>query len=407
MLHCHWSPRHTYFMRIIVYLGLCLIAATVPSVTLAQDAAPVAKASPYTSTIGTVTDINTADKKMTVKTDAGASILIPLDEKTKYSKIAPGETDPKKATESSAAELKAGDRVLARNRKLDGGALGPATSVLLMTKEELAKQQEKTQEDWQKNGLMGTVTVVNPATKEVTIKLVGTAPKTVVIEPSDKVAVRRYATDSVQFADAKPSTVAEIRAGDTVRVLGKKNEDGTRVQPEEIVYGTFVRQAGTITAINAAGGTVTIKDLATKKPVVVKINSATVLKKLPEQMAQGLARLQQQAKAGGAAGAGGGPGRGEGAQQAGYSGRGQGGPGGPGGGMRLDPARALERAPVITLADLKNGDAVMISSSSGADASMVTAITLVAGVEPLLTAAPTRSQDPGAGSWGFDMPIPQ
>jgi hypothetical protein len=387
-------------MRTIAFIGLCSIAAVVPPVMLAQDAAPAAKASPYTSTIGEVTEINAGDKKLTVKTDAGSSVVIPLDEKTRFSKIAPGEKDPKKATESALAEVKTGDRVLARNRKLDSGSLGPATTVLVMTKEELAERNEKTQEEWQKNGLMGTVTLVNPATKEVTIKLIGTDPKQVVIEPADKVNVRRYAADSVKFADAKPSTMAEIHTADTVRVLGKKSEDGSRIEPEEIVYGTFIRQAGTITAINAAGGTVTIKDLATKKPVVVKINSATVMKKLPEQMAQGLARIQQ-------ARSGGGGGRGEGAQPANFPGRGADGAGGRGGGMRFDPARALERAPVITIADLKNGDALMISSSSGSDASTVTAITLVAGVEPLLTAAPTRSQDPGAGSWGFDMPIPQ
>lgn len=400
-------------MRNIVFLGLCSIAASVPAVTLAQDAAPAAKASPYTSTIGTVTEINPAEKKMTIKTDAGASVLIPLDDKTHFLKIAPGEKDLKKATESAVGEVKAGDRVSARNRKLEGDALGPATTVLVMTKEELARQNEKTQEEWQKNGLTGTATLVNPATKEVTIKLVGSEPKSVVIEPAEKVNVRRYAADSVQFADAKPSTVAEIRVGDTVRVLGKKSDDGARVVPEEIVYGTFIRQAGTITAINAAAGTVTIKDLTTKKPVVVKVNSATVLKKLPEQMAQGLARIQQ-AKAAGGDGAQpasfNGQGRGAGGQGRGAGGQGgPEGPGGRGGGMRFDPARALERAPVITLADLKNGDAVMISSSSEPDAPTVTAITLVAGVEPLLTAAPTRrnQQDPGAGSWGFDMPIPQ
>jgi hypothetical protein len=397
-------------MRKIVTFGLCWIAAAIPAVTFAQDAAPAAKASPFTSTIGTVTEINAAEKKLTIKTDAGASVVIPLDDKTHFLKIAPGEKDLKKATDSTVGEVKDGDRISARNRKLDGGGLGPATTVLVMTKEELAKQNEKTQEEWQKNGLMGTVTVVNPATKEVTIKLIGTDPKLVVIEPAEKVNVRRYAADSVQFADAKPSTVAEIRVGDTVRVLGKKSDDGARVEPEEIVYGTFTRQAGTITAINAAAGTVTMKDLTTKKLVVVKINSATVLKKLPEQMAQGLARIQQ-AKAAGGAGAQPASFNGEGRGQGDGQGRGQGrGPGGPGGGgMRLDPARALERAPVITLADLKNGDAVMISSSSEPDAPTVTAITLVAGVEPLLTAAPTRrnQQDPGAGSWGFDMPIPQ
>jgi hypothetical protein len=200
----------------------------------------------------------------------------------------------------------------------------------------------------------------------------------------------------VQFADAKPSSVSEIHTGDTVRVLGKKSDDGTRVVPEEIVYGTFAIKAGTILSIDAAGGTVTIKDLITKKPLVIKVNATTVIKKLPEQMAQGLARMQQ-AKLAGGGGRGDGGGRG--------GGRGGEGRGGEGGGMRLDPARAVERAPVITLAELKNGDALMINTSVGQDPSKVTAITLVAGVEPLLTAPATRnSQDPSSGSWGIEMP---
>ena len=402
-------------MRKIVFIGLCSIAAVTPVVSLAQDAPPAAKASPYTSTIGSVTEINTAEKKLIIKTDAGASVTIPLDDKTHFLKIAPGEKDLKKATDSKVDELKTGDRISARNRKLDGGGLGPATTVIVMTKEELAQQQEKTQQEWQKNGLQGTVSVVNPATKEVTLKLLGSDPKTVVIEPNDKVNVRRYAEDSVQFSDAKPSSVAEIHTGDTVRVLGKKSEDGTRVKPDEIVYGTFAVKAGTITSIDTAANTVTIKDLTTKKPLVIRINSNTVIKKLPEQMAQGLARMQQAKLAGGAAaggaggrggdgggrgGDGGGMGRGDGSGM----GRG-GGRGGEGGGMRLDPARAVERAPVITLADLKNGDAIMINTSVGQDPSKVTAITLVAGVEPLLTAPASRnSQDPSAGSWGIEMP---
>ena len=398
MLHSQLGTRHTYFMRKIVLFGHCLIAAVTAVVSLAQDTPPAAKASPFISTIGAVTEINPAENKMVIKTDAGETVTIPLNDKTHFLKIAPGEKDLKKATDAKVGEIKAGDRVSARTRKLDAGGLGPATTVIVMTKEELAKHQEDNLQEWQKNGLQGVVTVTNPATKEVTMKLLGADPKLVVIEPNEKANVRRYSPDSVQFADAKPSTIGEIHAGDTVRVLGKKNEDGTRVQPEEIVYGTFTIKAGTIMSIDAAGGTVTIKDLVTKKPLVVKVNTSTVIKKLPEQMAQGLARMQQAKLAGGGAAPGGG-GRGDGGGRAG------GGRGGEGGGMRFDPARAVERAPVITLADLKNGDALMINSSVGQDPTKVTAITLVAGVEPLLTAPAARNgQDPGAGSWGIEMP---
>ena len=50
----------------------------------------------------------------------------------------------------------------------------------------------------------------------------------------------------------------------------------------------------------------------------------------------------------------------------------------------------LSHAPAIKLADLKKGDAVMLVSTDGA--TEVTAITLLAGVEPLLE-APAASQN--------------
>ncbi|HWT03372.1 MAG TPA: hypothetical protein VN256_24195, partial [Pyrinomonadaceae bacterium] len=58
-----------------------------------------------------------------------------------------------------------------------------------------------------------------------------------------------------------------------------------------------------------------------------------------------------------------------------------GGPGGPGGGF--DIQRVIENLPVATLADLKPGEMILISSTAGADPSRVTAIILVAGVEPV------------------------
>jgi hypothetical protein len=443
------GPRHTYFMRKLVFLGLSSIVTAGSFAVWAQDAQPAAKTakpSPYVSTIGEVTNVDTAAKTLTIKPDAGDPVSVPLDDKTHFLKIAPGEKDLKKAAESQLSDLKAGDRVSARSRKLDDGTLSAATTVLLMSKEELARHQEKNLQEWQTNGLMGTVTAVNSASKEITMKTTAADPKQVVIEPVDKVTVRRYAADSVKFSDAKPSNLAEIKVGDTIRVLGKKNEDVTRVTPDEIIYGTFVRQAGTILSIDAAAGTISMKDVTTKKPVTVVVNANTVQKKLPEMLAQTMARMQSGGAGGpGAGGPGGGapagdsaggppqggrpqPGAGpggppQGARPQGVTGMPPGaggggmppstGPGGPGGGMRggggrMDPSRILERAPSITLADLKVGDAVMISSSFGGDSSRITAITLVAGVEPLLTAPtkPGQQQAPG-GSWNFEMSIPQ
>lgn len=49
----------------------------------------------------------------------------------------------------------------------------------------------------------------------------------------------------------------------------------------------------------------------------------------------------------------------------------------------------VSRLPAVTLADLQKEEAVMIVSTPGTGNSEVTAITLLSGVEPILTASPS------------------
>jgi hypothetical protein len=66
----------------------------------------------------------------------------------------------------------------------------------------------------------------------------------------------------------------------------------------------------------------------------------------------------------------------------------------------------LEHMPPIKLDELKAGDAIIVSSVEGADPGQVTAITLVAGVEPILSAVPGGSQRASMlGSWNLDMNV--
>jgi hypothetical protein len=53
----------------------------------------------------------------------------------------------------------------------------------------------------------------------------------------------------------------------------------------------------------------------------------------------------------------------------------------------------LDRLPAMPLSALKAGDAVMVSTTMGSDPTHVTVIMLLAGVEPILTAAPSAARD--------------
>src|SRR5207248_2416872 len=61
---------------------------------------------------------------------------------------------------------------------------------------------------------------------------------------------------------------------------------------------------------------------------------------------------------------------------------------GPGQAGTSDLQQVISHIPASTLADLNKGDAVMVVATSGTDSGGVTAITLLAGVEPILQASP-------------------
>jgi hypothetical protein len=279
----------------------------------------------------------------------------------------------------------------------------------------VAAKQQKDREDWQRRGAGGLVKSVDPASGVIVLTSgAGAAAKTITVHTTQATVLKRYAPGSVRFDDAQPAPIAAVHAGDQLRARGTKNADGTEIAADEVVSGSFRNISGTVTSIDAASSTLVVKDLVTKKQVTIHVTPDVQMRKLPDRMAQALAaRLKggagggwaggaQQASAsggaaprggqgqnGGGSGSGGGQGSGSGQGSGGgqwAGGQGSGGQGGAGG----DPQQMLSRAPAIQLADLQKGEAVMVVSTEGT--TDVNAITLLAGVAPLLE-APEASRD--------------
>ncbi len=389
-------------------LWVGLVAAVLYCAMCCAQAPPALK-----SIIGEVTAVDSTAKQITLKGDDGTTYTVTLQDKTSFLRVPPGETDVKKATKIAFSDVTVGDRALARGPLEGDGKTVPARIVVIMTKGDLAQKHEKDREEWQRRGIMGVVTALNADNKEVTITTRGRDSKTVTIDAS-AATFRRYAPDSVRFADAKASTFTDLQPGDTVRALGDKNEDGTHLKAEELVSGAFQTIAGTVDSVDAATGEVRITNLQTKMPVVVRTNQGTLLRRLDPQVAAMLARrLRPGSSSGGAAAPGGGsrsgengpppggPGeaRGQGQFRGGFGGAG----GGPGGAGNGDLQQVLERMPQLSLSELKKGDAVIVSSSKAPGDSAITAFSFVAGVEPFLAAAPRSAGQVNLGSWNLDL----
>ena len=380
--------------RVTLLAGLIALTPLVfgAYVTPAQAQAPAA--TPAARQLGTVKTI--AGSTVTIATDAGKTVTVTVADGAKIVQLEPGSTDLKSAQTITLTDIAGGDRVLVLGKAGDTDGTLTATRVILMKSTAIAQKHASEEQDWQQNGISGVVTAADATSITVTART-----KKIVVQTSPSTIFRRYAGDSVKFADARPGTPDQIHPGDQLSVRGVKSADGTSIAAEEIVSGSFRNLSGLIATIDAASGTITLKDLVTNKPVKIVVTANSDLRHLPDQMAtmfaaraKGEAGGQRPAGAGAAGagpaggyGAGGGAGYAGGGRPAGAGG--PGGPGGPGSGRSagMDLSRMLSRLPAETIASLKAGEAVMIVASTGQGNSF-TAVTMLSGVEPILSATP-------------------
>ncbi len=344
-------------------------------------------------------------------TDAGTDVTILVQDATKLVRIAPGQKDLKDAAPIQLQDVQVGDRILVRGKLADDGKSVLAATLIAMKKEDISQKQARDREEWQKHGVGGLVSSVDPATNTIIVSLPSIGEKkNLTVHLSKDTIMRRYAPDSVKFDDAKPAPLDQIKPGDQLRARGSRNIESTELTAAEVVSGTFRNIAGTISAIDASASTVTLQDLTTKKPVTVKITSESQLRKLPPQMAQRIAMRLKGTPAEAATPAADGAASPANAPQnpnprgARLGGPGAGGPDGmgrPAGNGSPDLQQAINRMPPATLSDLQKGDTVMLVATEGGPGGMPTAITLLGGVEPILQASPNSNASTILSPWSL------
>jgi hypothetical protein len=416
----------------------------------AQAGAPAA-----TRRIGAINAIS--GTSITLTPDAGAEVAVVVQETTRIRRIAPGEKNLNNATSVKLQDLQVGDRILVAGQVSDDAKTITAVTIVVMARSDIEASHQKELQDWQKRGMGGLVSAVDPAAGTVTISVSSLlGKKAVVVHTTKDTLIRRYSPDSNKVEDAKPSSLQQINPGDQLRARGDRNADGTELSAEEILTGVFRNIVATIISVDASSGAISVQDVLSKKTVMVKVAADSELHKLPADVAN---RFAMRFK--GASGIPGVPGSGGGSSGAAGSAGISGGAGSPGAGA---PARAnsgatppagapgasaasaqgapaggdsasrfhggieglggggmsgsgmpagtrpsgfsdfqqmLGRQPKVSVADLRKGDAVVILTTEGTPTSPSTVIMLVGGVEPILQAAPSASQAMMLAPWSL------
>ncbi len=391
--------------RITILLAFTVSAAgltaTSLSGTLLAQAPTPARATPQRGTVKAV-----EGDHLTLTTDSGQELVVAVPEAARIQRLAPGSTDLKTAEAATLSDIAVGDRVLTTGAPGETPSTFTASRVILMKSGDIAQKHEAEQQDWQRHGAGGIVDSVDGSG----VITVSSGARKLAVTTTAATKFRRYADGSVKFEDAKPGTLSQIHAGDQVLARGAKSDDGSSVQAEEVVSGSFKNLSGTVVSIDATNSTVSLKDLATKRNVTVQLTGNSAIHRLPPEAA---ARLAARSGAGGGAAGGAARTASSGGQAHTASGSAPGetaGPGarpggtGHGGG---DLSQVVARLPQVAASDLHAGDAVMIvAEQSSGQAGSLTAITLLAGVEPILASSSSGSSAMTLSPWSVGTGSP-
>ncbi len=349
--------------------------------------------------------VSSSESRIVLKTAAG-NVDVEISQTTEFKKLLPTDPRPSAAVAAAFTDILVGDRLAVSGFPSDDKLKHAARTVYLMTKDDISQRNQADAQRWASRGISGRVATTNNDTGQITMEVRGLmGTQNVTVTPRSGAKFLRYRQDSVQYSEAVLGTLANIQPGDMIRALGDRSSDGLSFTAEEIITGAFKTVAGTVKAVNEAGTEITITELQTNKEVTVSIGRGSALKRFPQEMAMrmaggGMGQNGQpgQAPAGGppagrVPGAGGQPGSG---QQAGGQAR----PGMGGGAPRGGIDDMFERFPTIAAADLKVGDMVAVSSSKNGSDDKITAIKLLAGVEPFIRAAQMQQSAGGRGGRG-------
>jgi len=359
--------------------------------------------------LGEITAVDVSAHTVTVRSDAGETATLSTTEQTTYTRMPPGVTDLKQGARVTFAEVRVGDRVLAPGVPAAGGT---AARLILMSRPGGGQNAGRR--------LNGRVASVDAAKKLIVVQTRGgrEGQESVTVDVSGAARVLRYAPDSMRPADAVAGSLADVRIGENIRATGERSADGATFKAEEVLTGSFARFAGTVAGADAQRGELVVRT-EDGKSVNLSFGARSSLRRITPEFEQALAkqraeaeqrreqrRAERQQQGGTAQGEGAGRPEGQGGRRGDGQARGEGGGprrggfGGPGGGGNN---QMFDSLPAVTLAELKKGDAVVVTVTPGPDAARATVISLVTGPTETIRAM-QQFQRGGDGQRGPNSP---
>lgn len=363
-------------MKRFLILLLALIAGQVNQAALARPLA--ARPGPQDANekpgavkniVGEVVGVDRGASTLTVKADHGPTVEVKAANNTVCLRLPAGETTLARAAPIQLADIGVGDRVLGRGLMREGENRLLAQRLIALSRLDIEKKRERDLDEWRRRGVAGVVRGVNPQTGDIDLEAHSHSGVKRVVVAAANSSFRRYSPDSANFADTRPSSLGELKAGDQLRALGDRSTDGASFKADQIVSGSFQTVGYVVTEVDPERNEIKAQTLDQKQQVLIRVGKESALHRIPPQLGTAIAKAILGGKPAGVVPAAGGEQKGAPASAL---------------DQLQDLQRKIEALPGIALADIKKGDVMAVVSGAQSDKAHLTAIKLFAGVDAIL-----------------------
>lgn len=299
--------------------------------------------------VGEVKKIDSAKSEITLNTGKGEEYLVKFTSKTTFKQIPPGVKNLDTAKTISSSEISVGDRLLAAGNVVAESKTVEAFQIIVISNRDLSKAAEEVSEQWKTNGIVGEIVSVDLTNKSSVAKIRENGNNNqVTLHFTETVNIKKYSNDSVNYQDAVPIKLEDVKKDDLFRALVEKKEDGSYIIKNALI-GTFRLLLGTITEINENSREIKINELVSGQAMTVVFNKNTYSRVLTKALAGEINDTLNNKKV-----------------------------------SQGNMGQQVKEMPEIDFSKLKVGDMVMLNTISEEKAPKIAALTLLAGVEPIL-----------------------
>ncbi|MFV0387197.1 MAG: hypothetical protein ACK5NT_00440 [Pyrinomonadaceae bacterium] len=298
---------------------------------------------------GAITEISKAHSTVSVLLENNSSYIVEIEPQSSLRLVRAGETTLTNAVSITINQIEIGDQCFIRGVSSGTNKI-KAAQIVIVKKSDIEERQRLRQTKWEKIGVSGVIESIDKDLKRITVK-VPTSNQVIRVLLTESSSIQRYPEGAKSINEFESSDISKMNIGDQIRALGENDQASGDYIASEIFSGFFRTISGKVVSKDLSNGELELIDSSTNTLVKISVRGSTNIRKLYPTTKTEPGNISAPEKKG-----------------------------------KINLNAFFANAKEIGLSDINPGDLIAVASASRNNSQIISALTIVSGLEILSNA---------------------